>query len=80
MIQRIKSPDWKTSNNGVKRGLLEGELEKAYAMIQKDMLDRNSKYGKKYLPLIRAVENQRDRDKEEKLKENLSVTLTPMDF
>ena len=80
MIQRIKSPDWKTSPNGVKRGLLEGELEKAYAMIQKDMLDRNSKYGKKYLPLIRAVENQRDRDKEEKLKEKLSVTLTPMDF
>ena len=44
------------------------------------MLDRNSKYGKKYLPLIRAVENERDRSMQEELKENLSVTLTPMDF
>lgn len=80
MIQHIKSPEWKTLPNGVKRGLLEGELEKAYAMTQIKMLDRNSKYGKKYLSLIRAVENERDRSKQEKLKENLSVTLTPMDF
>ena len=66
--------------NGVKRGLLEGELEKAYKLTQVQMLDRNSKYGKKYLPLIRAVENERDRSMQEELKENLSVTLTPMDF
>jgi len=80
MIQRIKSPEWKTLPNGVKRGLLEGELEKAYKLTQVQMLDRNSKYGKKYLPLIRAVENERDRSMQEELKENLSVTLTPMDF
>ena len=80
MIKRIKSPEWKTLPNGVKRGLLEGELEKAYAMTQIKMLDRYSEIGKKYLPLIKSVENQRDSDKEKDLKENLSVTLTPMDF
>ena len=80
MLRRINGSDWKSLPNGVKRGLLEGELEMAYGLAQTEMLDRYSKFGKKYLPLIKSVENQRDSDKEKELKEKLSVTLTPMDF
>jgi hypothetical protein len=80
MLKRINSSDWQSLPNGVKRGLLEGELEMAYGLAQTEMLDRYSKFGKKYLPLIKSVENQRDSDKEKELKEKLSVTLTPMDF
>ena len=80
MLKRINSSDWKSLLDGVKRGLLEGELEMAYKLAQRKMLDRYSTVGKKYLPLIRSVENQRASDQAKDKKDNLSVTLTPMDF
>ena len=80
MLKRIKSSDWESLLDGVKRGLLEGELEMAYGLAQVEMLDRYSKVGKKYLPLIKSIENQRDSDEKKEKRENLSVTLTPTDF
>ena len=80
MLNRINDPEWSTLVDGVKRGLLEGELELAYGLAELDMLDRNGKFGKKYLSLIRAVETQQTSDMEKDKRENLSITLTPTDF
>ena len=80
MIKEINSPDWKGSIDGAKRGKLQMILEKAYQITERHMLDRYHKLGKNNLSLIRAVENQRDFDRNKDKKDNLSITLTPTDF